>query len=332
MRSTVLAFLVFCGVAAAAAGPMRGVSKEDEVYPVWRAAASRTLAARGDAESLATAAALTFAGSASRSKADAAKAATAALDFAIKSSELAPNNAAISWLRLQLCANALGCDIRDAATTMRWVDADNGAAWLPLLAIAQKDKDATEVDRILTDMAAGGRFDLYSNRATVLMFDALKRVRASLPKGYAGSDFSRLTEAAGLTNAAFIPPFSPLINVCREAAGERRATCLALAQTMQHADTIMAQLVGFAIERRLTAADTREVHALADRRHLLEWRVGSANREDAAAPPWRANARARDRVALMRKHVREEDADIALLRERKLPIDPQPSNGVDVRR
>ncbi len=323
MRSTVLAFLLFCGMSASAAGVMRGGAiKGEEDYAIWRAAASRTLAARGDADSLATAAALTFAGSPSRSKADTAKAATAALDFAVKSTELAPNNAAISWLRLQLCANALGCDIRDAATTMRWVDADNGAAWLPLLAIAQKDKDATEVDRILTDMAEGARFDLYSNRATVLMFDALKKIRASLPEGFARSDSGRLTEVAGLTSAAFIPPFSPLINACREAVAERRETCLTLAKTMQRADTIMAQLVGFAIEHRLTSADAKEVRALADRRHLLEWRVGSVNQEDAAAPPWRANARARARVASMRTHAREEDADIALLRERKLPVEP----------
>jgi hypothetical protein len=323
VRTTVLAFLVFCGLSASAAGVLRGNSvKGEDAYPIWRAAASRTLAARGDADSLATAAALTFAGSPSRSKADASKAATAALEFAVRSSELAPGNPAISWLRLQLCANAPGCDIRDAATTMRWVDADNGAAWLPLLALAQKDKDATEVDRILNDMAQGARFDLYANRATVLMFDALKKVRASLPEGYLRTDMTRFTEAAGLTSAAFIPPFSPLINACRDAAAERRETCLSLAKTLQRADTVMAQLVGFAIERRLTPGDGKEVRALADRRHLLEWRVGTANQEDAIALASRGNVRARSRLAAMRKHSREEDADLALLRERKMPLEP----------
>ena len=52
---------------------------------------------------------------------------------------------------------------------MRWVDADNGAAWLQTLSAAQKDRDATEVDRILADMAHGERFDLYWNRIVVLM-------------------------------------------------------------------------------------------------------------------------------------------------------------------
>src|SRR5579859_221812 len=126
---------------------------ETDNYPAWRAAAARTLGARGDARSLATAAALTFAGPPSRSKADTARAAAAALEIAVKASELEPNDPATAWLRLKLCSDAPGCDIRDAATTMRWVDAENGAAWLPTLAGAQKDKDTIQVDRILADMA-----------------------------------------------------------------------------------------------------------------------------------------------------------------------------------
>jgi hypothetical protein len=296
---------------------------EADAYPAWRAAAAQVLGARGDAASLATAAALAFVGPASRSKGDAAKAAAAALAFAVKASDLAPNDPAMSWLRLQLCAAAPACDLRGAATTMRWVDADNGAAWLPTLAVAQKDKDTIEVDRVLTDMAEGTRFDLYGNRSTVMMFDALKRARTQLPAHYLDTDLARLTEAIGIAATTLVPSFSPLINACREAvARERRESCLKLSKTMQRSDAVLAQLVGFAIEKRLTPADARELRTIADRRRLLEWRTASAKVADTPLLPWLRNARARSRLAKMRALPREEDVCIALLREHRMPLDP----------
>jgi hypothetical protein len=307
------------GNVAAAAPP----KPEADNYSAWRAAAARTLEARGDAPSLATAAALTFVGPPTRSKAETARAAAAALDIAVKASELEPNDPVTAWLRLKLCSDAPGCDIRDAATTLRWVDADNGAAWLPTLAGAQKDKDAVQVDRVLADMAEGTRFDLYGNRATVMMFDALKRIRARLPAKYLSSDLTRLTEAMDIAAAAVIPSFSPVINACREAATtERRESCLKLSKTMQRADAVIAQLVGFAMEKRLTPAESKEIRLIADRRRSLEWRASSANISDTPLLPWLRNARARSRLAKMRAMPREEDVCIALLKEHGMPRDP----------
>jgi len=296
---------------------------EADNYSAWRAAAARALEARGDARSLAAAAALTFVGPPSRSRADTAKAAAAALELAVRASELEPNDPATAWLRLKLCSDTPGCDIRDAATTMRWIDADNGAAWLPTLAGAQKDKDTVQVDRVLADMAEGTRFDLYGNRYAVTMFDGLKRVRTQLPANYLKSDLTRLTEAMDIANTAVIPSFSPLINACREAATmERREACLTLSKTMQKADAVIAQLVGFAIEKRLTPADSKEMRLIAERRRLLEWRVSSANISDTPLLPWLRSARARSRLAKMRAMPREEDVCISLLKEHGMPLDP----------
>ena len=294
---------------------------ETDNYPAWRATAARTLATRGDADSLATAAALAFVGHASHPKPD-SKAIATALEQARRASELAPDDSAISWLYLQICASAPGCDIREAATTMRWVDADNGAAWLPTLSESQRDRDTVQVDRVLMDMAQGTRFDLYVNRTTVMMFDALKRARATLPANYSSSDLTRLTEALGMAGAAVMPSFSPLINACREAStAERREACLKLSKTMQKADAVLAQLVGFAVERRLTS-DAKEQRMIAERRRLLEWRSSSANISDTPLLPWLRNARARSRLAKMRAMAREEDVCIALLREHGLPLEP----------
>ena len=288
-------------------------------YQVWRNEAVRVLAARADANSVATAAALSFTYSFA-----APAAAPTALQLIARASDLAPENAAIGWLHLQLCAAAPACDSRDAAFVLRWVDPDNAAAWLAQLSTAQKDKDTVEVERVLGDMARATRFDLYYNQIMVMMFDALNGVRRELPGGVVASDTARLTALAGVANAEIIPAFSPLIDSCREAAAsaERREDCLKLAKIMQRGDTVIVQMVGFGIERRLIAADSKEAKSLAERKHLLEWRLSAASKLDSSILPWTQNSRTHTRLAEMRLSAREEDVCIALLREHKMALEP----------
>lgn len=292
-------------------------------YPAWRAAAVKVLIGRGDANSLAAAAALSFVGPPQRPKADSDVAKAAAVELAARASELEPNNPSIAWLRLELCAATVGCDIREAATTMRWVDADNGAVWMATLAAAQKDRDTMEVDRVLQDMAQGSRFDVYVNRTVVIVFDALRQVAAALPAGYVPSDLSRLSEAMAITGAEIVPPFTPLLAACHESTtAERRENCLKLSKAMQHGDAVVAQMAGFTLERRLSAPDGKAARSIAERRRVLEWRIATASRTDVPLFPWSTNALARARVAQMRAAPREEDVDIAILRKRKLPLEP----------
>jgi hypothetical protein len=293
-------------------------------YQGWRTAAAAALSVRADANSLATAAALRYAGPAYGAKTAGPNLKPTALELAARASELAPQNASIGWLHLQLCSRTPACDIRDVATVLRWVDADNGAAWLQTLATAERDKDPTEVDRILADMAEGTRFDFYWNRIVVLMVDALDAVRDRLPGGFAASDSARLTIVSGIASGELIPPFTALVEACREssAAPERRELCLKLSKNMQRGDTIAAQLVGFSIERHLLALDSKEARAIAERRHILEWRVAAAAKFDDPLLPWTKNARARARLVQMRAMPREEDVCIAILRQHKMALDP----------
>ena len=307
--ATAAPFALAAGATEAASHASHASRKGDvDPYPQWRAATAHVLATRSDASSLATAAALTFLGAPSRSKIETGKAAAAALELAIKASDLAPDNPAISWLRLLLCMHTPTCDIRVAAMTMRWVAADNGAAWLPTLTIAQRDKDSGGVDRVLAGIAAGSTFELYGNRTAVMIFGVLKRARSQLPANYLKSDTARLNEAMGIAGAAVVPSFSPLIIACRDPSSdaERRDSCLRLAKTMQRADMVMAQLVGFAIEKRLDASDPRELRLVTEHRRELEWRVALANQ---------ANLPALSRLAKMRALPREEDVSDAILGE-----------------
>jgi hypothetical protein len=293
---------------------------------IWRSQAARVLAARSDANSLVAAAALRFAGSGSKPKVKtgAPDAAVSSVDLIARAAELAPQSAAIAWLRLQMCAETPSCNSRDVATVMRWIDADNSAAWMPILTVAQKDRDTTEVDRVLDDMAQGSRFDLYFNRVAVVIYDVLKTERRALPVGYAASDWARFTEASGIAAAETTPSFTALIDACRElaAAPERRDVCLKLAKTMQKGDTVAAQLVGFGIERRLLAPDSREAHVVAERKHLLEWRAAAAAQFDLPLMPWSKNTNSRARLDQMRLRQREEDVCLAILRDHKAATEP----------
>jgi hypothetical protein len=321
LKVTILFIAISQPVAAlATTAPGAKSASQADKFQVWRNEAVRALAARADANSVATAAALSFTSSFA-----APAAAPTALQLIARASDLAPESAAIGWLHLQLCAAAPACGSRDAATVLRWVDADNAAAWLADLSTAQKDKDTVEVERVLADMARGTRFDLYYNQIMVMMFDALAGVRQQLPGGVVASDTARLTALAGVANAEIIPAFSSLIDACREAApkSERREDCLRLAKIMQRGDTVIVQMVGFGMERRLIPADSKEAKSLAERRHLLEWRMSAAGKLDSSILPWTQSARTRIRLAAMRSRPREEDVCIALLREHRMPLEPE---------
>jgi hypothetical protein len=303
--------------------PTSAASAAQGKYQLYRAQAAQILTDRGDAGSLAAAAALTFLTATNHGRPEPSPQKTTAVELAVRAGELDPTNQPIGWLHLQLCAATVGCDIRDAATTMRWVDADNSAAWMPTLAIAQKDRDATEIDRVLADMAQGVRFDLYWNRTVVLLYDALKAADTGLPPQYIPSDLTRLGEALSVAAAEIIPPFTPIYAACREnGAAERRENCLKLAKLMQRGDTIIAQMAGFNLERHLLPQDSKEARVIQERKRVLEWRASSASRFDEPLLPWLRNARARRRVAEMRAMAREEDVDLAILRERKRPLEP----------
>jgi hypothetical protein len=246
-----------------------------------------------------------------------------ALELSVSAAEAAPQDAAIAWLHLRLCVEAPLCDFRDAATVLRWVDADNGASWLPILDTAVKDHDVTEIDRLIEEMSLAPHFDLYWNRLVVRITDTLKQQHATLPKGFAGSDAERFDLVSGIVSE-LVPGFSLLLDACRSSppGSERRDRCLKLSLIMQKSDTVAAQIAGFGVERRLVNPDSKEARALVERRRLLEWRVATAAQFDAPVLPWLMNARAHARLVKMHSLPREEDVCIAILKEHKIGTEP----------
>ncbi len=300
---------LFCAVLVAQPALSGGHADSDKLR-AWKIAAVAVLSARGDASSLATAAMLSPAASGP--------------ELAARASELAPDSAPLAWVRLRLCATTPGCDFRDAATAMRWVDADNPAAWLPTLVVAQKERDTVEVERILFDMSQGKHIEVYAIPVAVLMFDALKAVAASLPGSVADSDSSRLALVTSVSGARLVPSFTSIDEACREsvAGTERREACLKVARKLQHCDATNGELAGLAIEKRTYPADSKEAHALAERRRVLEWQIAQAARYDAPLLPWVRNGHARWHLARMRTLHREQDIILAILRRQGTPLSP----------
>jgi hypothetical protein len=219
---------------------------------------------------------------------------------------------------------AAACDFRSVATDMRWLDAENAAAWLPNLAAAYREHDAIEVDRVLMDMAQSKRLDVYWNRIVVFMFESLRTAEKFLPGAMRMTDAARLALVEGTAGPEVLPPFTALMDACRDAATgtERRESCLKVAKLMQRSDAIPAQMAGLAIERHALRSDSREARALAERRHVLEWRSATAAKFDAPLLPWLRNSRARWRLARMRSLGSDEDVTIAILREQGMPLEP----------
>src|ERR1700728_11118 len=153
----VLALVAHCASASASSGAgadvsQRGSHMSAERYQAWRAAAAAVLIARADAHSLAAAAALRHlapAGPKAAPSSAAVLSAPTAVELAARAAELAPQNASIGWLHLQLCAGTPGCDIRDVATVMRWVDGDHRAAWVANRTVGEEDTETTGGDRSL---------------------------------------------------------------------------------------------------------------------------------------------------------------------------------------
>lgn len=287
-------------------------AQEQAARWAWTGRAIQILEARGDAASLAAAAMLQAGGAH-----DAPDAAGRATVLARRAADADPDNHAAGWLWLRLCEQSPGCDVAETATTLRWLDPDNAANWLPTLARAQREHNAQQIDRVLAEMAQGRRIRFYWNPTLVMVLDAL-RAASIAPAPQAAAERKRLQIVTGWAAGLLVPSLHPLLEACHDAAATfvRHESCNRIVLLLQHADTVVAQLAGFAIQRRLHPPDSAEARSAAEHRHALEERVQREAKLETAFLPWVRNRIATHRIALMRRYEREEDCIDAVLAER----------------
>jgi len=299
-------------------GFLADVAGANHARDQWSVGTARELAARGDAKSLATAAVLL-----QSANPIGANDALRAIDLADRAAEEAPDDNAIGWVRLRICEQTPGCDLQGVATTLRWVDADNGAPWLSMLAAAMKDKDEQAVDHALSGMAGAKRFSLYWNQTVTMVFDALKSAAVIAPPGMSNADHSRLDVAYGLS-IIVIPPFRPISEACKDARALSRHhdVCVKIVALLQRGDTLVSQGEGYAVQKRLFPPDSKEVRMAVEHQKNLESKMRAERKFETAFLPWFNNRLALHRLALMRQFPREEDVMNAVLREHHINGEP----------
>lgn len=286
----------FAAVAACVATPFLAALAQSNQSGNTRALAA-DLSRQSDPDSLATAALLY----------DSIDSHADALEHARRAARLAPDRTDLAWLELQLCVRSPACPADKPARRLQVLDPQNGAAFLYDLPGAP-DAGAADVTAALLRISQAERFDSYWANLLVMVHDVLARSEHVMREG--DSRRSAAIEAAGLVAAFGLPSLAQLSAACRGEAIEdstRRDLCLRVARAMERGDTLLAEAVGLAMERRLWPTDSREGAIVEARRRQLRQRQDALSHIEAGME-WEERF-----IAALRAHRNERDAADALL-------------------
>ena len=140
----------------------------------------------------------------------------------------------------------------------RWIqlDPDNGVPWLTMLADAQSRGDAAGIQVAMSRLASATRFDVYLQVAAGAVASRTAKDDADLA-AVNDLSFKAMTVEAILP----LPPFQPLIQVCRDKAGgdaELAQTCRAVSDTMfAHSDNLISHAISGALLLQVTGDASR---------------------------------------------------------------------------
>jgi len=279
----------------------------------WRTGAVESLAALQDADALITAAALaqSLPGGAGKS-----------LDLLDRAVAIAPRAADIGLLDVIHCSSQPGCDVLNRESRIRGIDPHNGDAWMAALHDASTHSDQTRIDEALSKMARSTHFNFYFASLGRRFIAGLNRV--STPPGDPADqadtpEAQRQVQAMSMVAALAMPALQDLVHACQPgstASDARRKTCRDIATSMEHGDSVIANMVGLRLHE-WTARDADDrAEALAQRRRL-QWRMNQLSA--IAGTPALPSAK---EVAAMLVHEREVDSIDAMLADAGKPLDP----------
>jgi hypothetical protein len=293
-----------------------------EKAQIWSAAAAHALEMRGDARSRLAAGVIL----ASNAPADSPPMITAVALMGDEADALSENRG-LGAMRMRICQRLKSCDSLGMAATMRWLDADNAATWLPNLENAYEDHDEVQLDRVLVDMAQSKRFFLYVDAAALVMLQATTAANSPASSGARGAVWDYVNDVISIYTPFLIPSPVPVLRVCSQATPnpQRRDSCLKVAALLQQGDSVLFQVFGLLIQRHFAMADFKTVHQLNERRRVLDWRQQAFANEMRPFLPWSRRRVATTYAELLPLHSRQEDLITALLRANNISLEP-PSN------
>jgi hypothetical protein len=233
----------------------------------------------------------------------------------------APNRADIAYLQVALCRLIEGCGPEPFEARLRKLDAGNAVVWIRALASAQRQRDASVEAQVLDAIGRSERFDVYWNSLAA----GIARARAPSEKNVDAA----LESTIGWLGEAIVPSLQPIASACtkfRTADAAWSERCRRVAHVLMSGDTYLAESVGLAIARQVTA-DPVQLANLNDRARASRylWRTSA----ELVASQVERDKFAAEHLKLMAKLRREQDVHLAITRWSGQPITPPPDFRMD---
>lgn len=246
-----------------------------------------------------------------------------------RAAQAAPNDALVQWLVANYADTTTpeGAAHRAAAIeALTRIEPENGAVWMQALADAARRGDTAGVDAALVRMAEARSFDDHFVDIAHAWLDVYDRhpPPASLASdGYDAGFVAAFAKAA----ATAIPAYNPLVLACKEPANRAADCALAGRLMLEHANSLVARAIGFALLHTVDAATDAD----REMRRTLDWYAANAMRGSGE------DGNARDALAYendWRRMNDETEVRKSAIRRAGLPIEPpadwtaHASNGV----
>jgi hypothetical protein len=237
-----------------------------------------------------------------------------ALNLMAAAAKQAPTRADIAYAQASLCETLEGCGPEPFEARLRKLDPGNAVVWMRALSAAQRARDTAVEGQILDAMGRSERFDLYWNRLAA-------NLTLTRSVGKAVTE-AALSETIGWMSATIVPDFQVLTQTCARARTGEIAwadRCRRVARVLLNGDTYIAESVGLAIAKQVTA-DPIELSNLDARARTSRylWRTAA----DLIAAQVERDKFASEQVELMSKLRREQDMHLAIVRWSGRPVIP----------
>ena len=263
------------------------------------------LEAQGDADSLAAAALIGVRVSPVRS-----------LDLIARAAAQAPNRADLAWLDVSLCRAVSDCNPTPLEAQLRTIDPTNGAGWLGPLGRAVERNDGEERVRALSSLGRSERFNLY-------WISSIRQASLAIERLHRWSATESVVSTIGAMAAAALPAYENASQSCKGEALEQSevlATCRGIARSLMRGDTVVAELMGIAIGKRVWAADSEEGLRIRELERVQRYRMTA--REKLVLRQSFTNEWAKRYLEIAATVATEQELAVAELLRAGVPVDP----------
>ena len=238
-----------------------------------------------------------------------------AVSLLARAEAAAPARADLVWLHLQVCQEQPLCDPQPEEQKLRMLDPTNGAGWLGELGRAAKAKDDGATAAALTAIAHTERMDIYwTTLIGHLSLAAARTGNMSIEEA--------MLAVTGIVAAMAIPAYSTVSDSCKRDRLQRddmREACRGVAQSFENGDTVITEMIGVAIAKRVWPEGSEEWNAAAERRRVYAYR--SELWKPLEPVTWSA-AQAQKYIAFCLEQPREQDVSRARLIDAGKDPDP----------